>query len=161
EHAVAEKLRHELDVGRLAAAGACAAELEERLHELDVFDLGGREDGAIGLGDLEEEIPVGGFTLPDGWLRDHVDRLVLHFALALGGTDLDAEGAAGAIFGGDLQGVLAILHVLPAGGCGLEGGRHGRGRVAVEDAGVVDFGADYSVRADEDALAALDAELLV
>ena len=32
DHAVAEQLRQQLDVGRFAAAGAGAGELEQRLH---------------------------------------------------------------------------------------------------------------------------------
>ena len=40
---VAEELGEELDVSRLAAAGTCAGELEERLQELKVLDLGVRE----------------------------------------------------------------------------------------------------------------------
>ena len=38
EHPVAEELGDQLDVGRLAAAGAGAGELEERLEELRVLD---------------------------------------------------------------------------------------------------------------------------
>ena len=37
-HAVAEELRQQLDVGRLAAAGAGAGELEQRLQELRALD---------------------------------------------------------------------------------------------------------------------------
>ena len=37
--AVAEKLREQLEVRRLAAAGAGAAEFEERLHDLLLAEL--------------------------------------------------------------------------------------------------------------------------
>ncbi len=121
-HAVAEQLGHQLDVRGLAAAGAGAGELEQRLEQLHVLHLVQGENSAVGLGDLEEEIPVGGFAFAQRRLGHHVDGAVLDFALALGRADLHAQGAAGAIFGRHLQGVLAVLHVLPAGGNGLEGG---------------------------------------
>ncbi len=155
-HAVAEQLGQQLDVGRFAAAGAGAGELEQGLEQLHVLHLVEREHGALGLGNLQEEVPVGGFAFAQRRLGHHVDGAVLDFALALGGADLHAEGAAGAIFGRHLQGVLALLHILPAGRNGFEGGRRaGEGRF------VVDLGADHAVGADQHALAALDAELLV
>ena len=155
-HAVAEELGDQLDVRGFAAAGAGAGELKERPEQLDVLHLGGRKQLAVGFGKAEEEIPIGGFGFAQRRLGHHIDGAVLDFALALGGADFDAEGAAGAIFGRDLKGVLAILHVLPARGDGFEAG----GRVA-QVAIVVDLGADHGMRADQDALAALYAEGLV
>ena len=122
-HAVAEELGDQLDVGRFAATGAGAGELEQRLEQLDVLHLGGRKQLAVGFGKAQEEIPVGGFGFAQRRLGRHVDGAVLDFALALGRADFHAERAAGAIFGGDLKGVLAILHVLPARRDGFEAWR--------------------------------------
>ena len=55
---ITEQLRQQLDVGRLAAAGAGAGELEERLEQLHVLHVRWRSLGAVGFGNGQEEIPV-------------------------------------------------------------------------------------------------------
>ncbi len=62
---VAEELAHQLQIGRLAAAGARARELEERLEELRALDHVELDLLAVDLGDLEEEVEVG--PLPSRW----------------------------------------------------------------------------------------------
>ena len=64
--------------------------------------------------------------------------------------------AAGAIFRSNLQRVAILFHALPLGLGPLEG----CGRLVAEF-GAVDLGANDGVRANHDALAALDAEVLV
>jgi hypothetical protein len=106
DRAVSEELGEQLDVRGFTAAGACAGELEERLEELHILHLREGKLLARNLRQSEEELPVAGFALAKGRLRDHVDGLVLGFALGLGRAGLDAERAAGAIFRRNLQGVL-------------------------------------------------------
>src|SRR5207253_838684 len=71
-------------------------------------------------------------------------------------ANLDAESAAGAVFGRDLQGVSQILEFSPAWFLALE-----RLRGVRQQRGIVDLGADYCVRADQHAFTTLDAQLLV
>ncbi len=154
--AVAEQLRDELDVGRLAAAGARAGKLEQRAEQLRVFDLADAELGAIHVRQREEEIPVFDLLLADGRLRRHVDRPQPRLGLVLGRADLDAQRTAGAIFRRDLQRVGQAGKFLPLGRRVLE-----RRRRILEPRRVIDFGADDRVRANQHALAALDARLFV
>ena len=157
--AVAEELGQELEVGRLAAAGAGPGVLEERLQELRALDVEPRRRArAVELGEVEEERRSSPAPASrSGALRRHVDGLVPRVRLVLGRADLDAEVAAGAVLGRHLD------RVLPA----LERRRPGsRSALKVAGAparalGVVDLGADGGVRADERALVALDADLRV
>ncbi|MBV6467451.1 MAG: hypothetical protein PGMFKBFP_02812 [Anaerolineales bacterium] len=153
--AVAEELRDEFDVGRLAAAGAGAAELEERAEQLRIFDRGGVEQRAVQVGDGEEEIPVGRFRFAQGRLRRHVEGLAPDLRLVLRGAGVHAQRAAGAVFGRDLHGVGEALRKF------LEFRRHvfERFRRVGREFFVVDLLADDRVRADEHALAALDAQV--
>ncbi len=125
EEAIAEELGEQLDVGRLATAGASARELEERVEELDVLDLVVREAIAINGGQGLEVGPVLDFGLAEWSLRHHLESFVLWLGLADGRADLHAEVAAGAVFRGDLQGVQLLFHAAPLG----PGGFEGRGRV--------------------------------
>ena len=56
--AVAEQLGQQLEVGRLAAAGAGPGELEQRLQQLDVLDRAQVEPGAVDVRQGQEEVPV-------------------------------------------------------------------------------------------------------
>src|SRR5262245_8045275 len=146
----------ELQVRRLAAAGARARELEERLEELDVLDEARVEGVAVGRGKPEEEVPVGDFDVVVRGLRLHVDGLVPHLALALGRTHLHAQRAARAVLRRDLERIARLPELPPAGGDGLEPWWR-----SLECRRLVDFGPDDGVRTDQHALAALDAERLV
>ena len=88
--------------------------------------------------------------------RLHVDGLEARFLLIFDGADIDADGAAGAIFGRDLDAVLEAGEFLVAGFGRLEG----RWR-AFELGGVEDLDADDGVRTDHGAFAALDADFRV
>ena len=55
---VAEQLRQQLDVSRLAATGACAGELKQRLQQLQVLHLAMRQLAAIHFRQAQEEVPV-------------------------------------------------------------------------------------------------------
>ena len=118
--AVAEQLRHHLDVRSFAATGAGAGELEQRLQQLRVLHLAVRELLARQLRDGQEVVPVLVVLLAQRRLRLHVDGAVLGFALALGRAHRDAQSAAGAIFRRDLQGVLQLGEFAPLGNRSLE-----------------------------------------
>ena len=82
--------------------------------------------------------------------------LCFGFDLSLAGQTIDAEVAAGAVLGGHLDRVLLPLELGALEVGGLEGGRG-----LAEVGGVVDLRADGRVGADERALVALDADLVV
>ena len=154
--AVAEELREELEVRGLAAAGARARELEERLEHLRALDGRGLHERAVDLGDGEEVLPPLALGVDVVGLRQRVERLVLRLRLVLRRAGLDADPAAGAVVRRDLdrhehprQILRAPLLRLEAGGCACERG------------GLVDLHADRRVRADERALGAVDADRLV
>src|SRR5208282_3930216 len=106
-------------------------------------DVRGLDPPAIKLWNLEEEFPVLPLRLAQRRLRNHVDRFQAGLALVLYGTDVDADAASGAVFRRNLDGVL-----------------EGRRR-ALQLLWVVDLDADYGVRADDSALAALNTDLRI
>ena len=112
EHAIAEELRQELDVRRLAAAGACAGELEQRQQELRALDRVGLDLRPIHVGNRHEEVVRGALAVQVRQLRLHVDRLVLDLRLVLGRADVDAQAAAGAIVGSHLHDKLPAGELL-------------------------------------------------
>ena len=139
DHAVAEQLRDELDVRRFAAARARAGELEERLRELAVLGVGGRN---VLDGDGHGVSPVVLFRLDGLFDVHHLERLTRS------GADVRAARAARAVHGGDLH---SELHALEAvGGLGHEGLGRGLGLFLGHQ-----HGADAGVRADVRALVAL------
>ncbi len=111
QRAIAEQLRQQLHVRRLAAAGARAGELEQGLEELTVLRVLPK-CGAVRLRDLQEVFEVVALTLAMLAEHLHVDRLAARLGLVLGRADLDAQRAAGAVLGCDLQGVLEAGVVL-------------------------------------------------
>ena len=156
DHAIVEELREELEVRRLPAPRAGPREFEEGQEQLDVLDLTGVERVPIRIRQREEEVPARRVGRVPRRPLHHVDGPVPRLALALRRTDLHTERAPGAITRRDLQGEPRLAELAPPGGSRLEGRRGPR-----EAAGLVDLGADDRVRADEHALAALDAEGLV
>ncbi len=143
-HLVAEQLRDSLDIGGLAAAGAGARELEQRLCELEVLDRLGLVDDLLVadmLGDVVPVLLLGHLLLQ----RAHYQRLLL------GRADVDAVRAARTVERRDLDAELVLLGLaqplLPlharCGGLGL--GREER--------------TDHGVGADIGALVALDTVL--
>ncbi len=157
DHAVAEELGHQLQIGRLTTAGASAGKLEQRLQELVVLDLIERHSRPIDVGQLLKEVPVLALRLAHGRrIVDHVDRLVLRLALVFDRADLVAQGTAGAILDRGLQRVELVFVLLKA----RRGRFKGRGRV-FQEGRIVDLEADDAVRTDQGALAALDADLLI
>ena len=73
--AVAEQLRQQLEVGRLAAAGAGAGELEQRLEELHAAHIGEIDARAVVHRQGLEEGDVGALGLQQRRLVAQVDRL--------------------------------------------------------------------------------------
>jgi hypothetical protein len=149
----AEELGEELDIRRLAAAGAGARKFEQRLEELRALGVDPGDPRAVHLRQVEEERIERALALPQGPLRRHVDRLPPRMGLVLGRADLDAESATGAVLGRYLQGVQKVFEV-------------GFGRVppeavrrSGESLGRIDLGADGGMRADQGALVALDAQV--
>ncbi len=111
DHAVAEELAHEPDVGRLAAAAAGARELEQRLEHLRALDGVVRQQAPVEERDRLEEVPALPLHIAVERHGLHVDGLVAGVGLALGGTDVDAHATAGAIVGSDLDGQPMIEQV--------------------------------------------------
>ena len=106
EQPVAEELREQLDVRRLAATRARARELEERLLHLHFAHVLSRHLAAIHLRNREEEIPVRALGFAQRRLRLHVDRLQARFGFVPRRANIHANAAAGAIFHRDLQRVF-------------------------------------------------------
>ena len=147
EEAVAAKLGKELNVRSFAATRASAGEFKERTLKLAIEKHLGVELSRINLRKIEEELPVGGLSLTERNLLNHLERtLSLHRALD------DAELAAHAVFRSDLNSdLLAELSGELTSVDRLE-----RLGSALESGGGIDLHADSGVRADSQAVAALD-----
>ena len=153
DHAVAEELADELEVRRLAASGAGAGELEEGFEHLGTLDRVVRQQTAIELRDGLEEVPVRPLDVAVELHGLHVDGLVADLRLALGGADIDAHAAAGAVVRRDLDGQAVVRQVVRAELLALEAigrGGHGGSRE--------DLHANSPVGADDGALSAVDAD---
>ena len=151
---VAEELGEGPDVGGLAAAGAGPGELEGRGQQRQGAGVAG-DGGAGKVGDLAEEVERLAFAVAVLGDRRHVDGLALGLGAVLGGTDLDAEPAAGAVVGRDLHGVGEAFEL---GGepLGLAAERR---RCAFAVGGVEHLGDDGGVGADHRAAVALHAQV--
>ena len=156
QQSIAEELGEQLDVGRLAASCARSGKFEQRFEQLRIFNLRMREAVAIELRQRQEEVPVLRLGVAKRRLRQHVDRLVPHLALALRRANLHAQAASGAILGRYLQRVTHRLEAAPSRRRRLER----RGRIA-EETRLVNFRANHRMRADQHAFPALDAQLLI
>ena len=102
------------EIRRFAAAGAGAGEFEQRLLDLLRTDGADFDFAAVEFGKVEEEIPVVALGEAERRLRLHVDGSEARFLLVLDGANIDADGAAGAVFGRDLNGVLQAGEFLVA-----------------------------------------------
>ena len=111
DQAVAEQLGEQLEVGRFAATGARAGELEERLLHLHRAHARGRNLPAIQVRQGEEEIPVRALGLAQRRLRLHVDGLEPRLGFVARRANIHANAATGAILGRDLQGVVRALSI--------------------------------------------------
>ena len=100
---VAEQLREQLEIRRLAAAGAGAGELEQRLEELHAAHVGEIDARAIVDRQRLEEGDVGALAVDQRRLVGHVDGLDARLARADRRAGLDAEAAAGAVLDIELQ----------------------------------------------------------
>ena len=98
-------------------------------------------------------VPVLLFGLQELGLRAHVDGFQARLGLVPGRADVHAQSAAGAILGSDLDGVSQPL---PLGEAGCGGGE-GSGS-PFQGGRLVGLAPDRRVRADQDALAALNAD---
>ena len=145
-------MREQLKVRRFAAARTRAGVFDQRLVELAGFDLG-LDELAVGLEQRKEELVVEAFGLAQRKLRGHVERFVLGVRLVLGRTHLNAQRAARAILGRDLDGEIHAGYTGRAERRVFEGLRSGlqRRRLVV-------FRPHGRVGADEHALVALDAQ---
>ena len=101
-HPVAEQLRGELQVGRLATAGARARELHQRLLELAALH-GVAVADVVALRQADGVVPVRTVRLGDLVERRHVERVV--------GTRIDAHLAAGAVERRHLDAVVVAAHL--------------------------------------------------
>ena len=103
---------------------------------------------------LLEERDVVALGLDQGLARGQVDRLATGLGRGDDRAGLDAEPAAGAVLDVDLERVARVGQA-----DGFQRGRAEPGRRALQVGLVVVPGADHAVRADEAAVAALDAEV--
>ena len=151
---VAEQLREQLHVRRLAATRAGAGELEQRLEELRAAHRAEVDPRPVARRQRLEErdvVPLGG---DQRLARREVDRLAGRVARRDDRARLDAQLAAGAVLDVDLQRVTGVGQA-----DGVQRRRAEPVRCALEAGLVVVPGADHAVRADEAAVAALDAEV--
>ena len=152
---VAEQLREQLEVGRLAAAGAGAGELEQRLQELGAAHRAEVHPRPVVRRQRLEERDVVALGGDQRLARREVDRLADRVARRDDRAGLDAQPAAGAVLDVDLQRVAAC-----PGSPGASSGADRNPSGAPSRRGlVVVLGADHAVRADEAAVAALDAQV--
>ena len=154
---VAEELREELEVGSLAAARAGTGELEERLQELGSADRPKSTRERSGVGRVSKNAMLRAFGVEPRLAPGEVDRLVLGVGGRRDRAGLDAEAASGA--------VLEVDHAGRIGNPGSPRAVERHGGEAVRSRGqqrlVVELGSDDAVRANEAAVAALDAEIRV
>ena len=152
--AVAEQLGQQLEVRSFAAAGAGAGELEQRLEELHAAHIGEIDPRPVIDRQCLEERHVAPFRLDQRQPVAQVDRLEVRLGRAVGGTNLDAQPAARAVLDVELQREAHIREAAHVDRRRFEGGRG-----AVELVLMIVFRANDGVRADEAALAALDADV--
>jgi hypothetical protein len=154
DEAISEQLREQLEIRRLAASGAGAAELEQRLQRLGPLDGRHRHLTAVDGREIEEEGEP--FPLPgeDRVLGHHVERLVLHQFLAARRTHLGTDGAAGAVIGSHLDHQPLVGEVL-AHRRPMEEARRGPRQCRLVDVG----DADRGVRAHQGAAPAVDTDV--
>ena len=100
---VAEQLRQQLQVRRLAAAGAGAGELEQRLQELVPRTVRSPTRRAVARRQRLEERDVLALGARGAARGLDVDRLAAGLARCRGRAGLDAQPAAGAVLDVDLQ----------------------------------------------------------
>ena len=155
QHAVAEQLRGEPDVRRFATADAGTGKLEERRQQHGAGHGAALDDAPVVVRQLEEELPVFRFLRTQRRLLGHVQGLARDIGLVADRADLDAQRAARAILGRHLVAdVPARRVILAARRHVLERRRGVLGQFSREG-----LGADRRMRADEDALAALRAQV--
>ena len=153
---VAEQLRENLQIRRLATAGTSPGEFEQRLQELHAPDVGEVDAGAIIDWQGLEEGDVAPLRLQNRRFLGDIDRLFARLADALRRTDLHADPAAGAVFQIDLKGEADLGIAAGIDGRVLEAGRRCFARLLMEI-----LGADHAVRTGKTALAALDAQVRI
>ena len=151
---VAEQLREQLEVRGLAAAGARARELEQRLQELRAAHRAEVDARAVVGRQLLEERDVLALGGHQRLARVEVDRLAHGVAARRDRAGLDAQPAAGAVLDVHLQRVPGLRQA----GC-VERCRAEALGSPVQLRRLVVARADHAVRADEAAVAALDAQL--
>ena len=103
QHVVAEQLGEELEVWRLATAGACTAELEQRTTQLACLHRRRIPLRRIGLVQAQECVPGHPLGVEVFANRTQVDALALHFALIVGRAGGHAQTTTGAIVGRNLH----------------------------------------------------------
>ncbi len=154
DHAIAEELGRQLDVRRLAAAAAGAAEFKERLLGLLMRMLAGFDQAAIDFGQAEEEFPVGAsLSRSGGCGRMLMARRFAALLLLAGQTSTQMPQPV-AILRRDLNGVFQAVPI----GIFSVGRFEGRRRLR-QQLRLIGFDADHGVWADHGALAALDADI--
>ena len=151
---IAEQLREQLQVRGFAAAGAGAGELEQRLEELRAAHGAEVDPRAVRRRQALEELDVLALRFQQRFTLVEVDRLVHGISAARDRACFDAQPAAGAVLDVDLQRVAGVRKART----GERSRSEALGR-ALEPGWVVVARTDHAVRADEAAVAALDAQI--
>ena len=148
---VAEQLRQQFQVGRLAATGARAGEFEQRLQELRTAHGPEVHPRSVCHRQRFEERDVLARGGDEWFARRQVDRLGDRRAGDDGRAGLDAQPASGAVLDVHLQRVAGVGQADRVQWC-----RGERRRRVVESVPLVERGPNNAVRAHECAVAALD-----
>ena len=153
QHPVTEELGQHLEIRRLAAPFAGARVLEQRLQHLGALHRRRIDERPVDLGDREEEVEPLALDLEVLELGLEVDRAVTDRLLRVRRARVDADPAARAVVGRNLDRHLHPREVLVAPVL-----RRKAVRCAVEILGREDLHPDRSVRTDDRALGAVDAD---
>src|SRR5271166_5972191 len=101
-------------------------------------------------------MPVFPLTLTQFQLGMHINCFQACFRLAANRANVHTDRAPGAVLNSHLQGIVEPFPLRQSGLSRLE-----RGRCKIQKRGIVDFAANHSVRAYEDAFAALDTKISI
>jgi hypothetical protein len=112
-----------LDIRCLTAPRTGPGELKQRLLHLLMGELVQVQALAIGVGQLQEEVPVFPLLLAKGQLRLHIDGFLAGFGFVLGRTHLHTQSTTCTVFGRHLNRELQIRPGFVLGPCVLEGDR--------------------------------------
>ncbi len=150
-------MRDQFHIWGFTAAGAGAAELEQRAKQLRILDRGRVDQFAIEIRDLHEEVPVFGFGFTERWLGFHVDSPAPDLGLVLHRAYFHTERTTRAVFWCDLDSIRIARREF------LELRRHmlERFRCIRQQLLIIYFMTDDSMRTNHHTFSALDAQAFI